>query len=138
MKTKTILRLKKSNCKNCHKCIRYCPVKAIRFSAGQANVIEDECILCGQCFEVCPQNAKEIRNDIESVKVMVSQEQVMVSIAPSFAAAFPDVGIEGMREALRKLGFKDAQEAAIGAAIVKTEYERILREEKPNILISSC
>ena len=54
MKTKTILRLKKSNCKNCHKCIRYCPVKAIRFSAGQANVIEDECILCGQCFEVCP------------------------------------------------------------------------------------
>ena len=138
MKTKTILRLKKSNCKNCHKCIRYCPVKAIRFSAGQANVIEDECILCGQCFEVCPQNAKEIRNDIESVKVMVSQEQVMVSIAPSFAAAFPDVGIEGMREALRKLGFKDVQETAIGAAIVKTEYERILREEKPNILISSC
>ena len=57
---KEILRLKKPNCKNCYKCIRHCPVKAIRFTAGQANVIENECILCGQCYDNCPQNAKEI------------------------------------------------------------------------------
>ena len=51
------LTLKKSNCKNCYKCIRHCPVKAIRFSGNQAHIIGNECILCGQCFVVCPQNA---------------------------------------------------------------------------------
>lgn len=57
------LTLKKSNCKNCYKCIRHCPVKAIRFSGNQAHIIGDECILCGHCFVVCPQNAKEIVNE---------------------------------------------------------------------------
>ena len=54
------LTLKKSNCKNCYKCIRHCPVKSIRFSGNQAHIVGNECILCGQCFVVCPQNAKEI------------------------------------------------------------------------------
>ena len=44
------LKLKKSNCKNCYKCIRHCPVKSIRFSGNQANIVGNECILCGQCF----------------------------------------------------------------------------------------
>ena len=52
------LTLKKSNCKNCYKCIRHCPVKAIRFSGNQAHIIGNECILCGQCFVVCPQNTQ--------------------------------------------------------------------------------
>ena len=47
------LTLKKSNCKNCYKCIRHCPVKSIRFSGNQAYIIGNECILCGQCFVVC-------------------------------------------------------------------------------------
>ena len=55
-----VLRLKKSNCKNCYKCIRHCPVKSIKISGNQAHIIGNECILCGQCFVVCPQNAKEI------------------------------------------------------------------------------
>lgn len=133
-----ILRLKKSNCKNCHKCIRYCPVKAIRFSAGQAHVVENECILCGQCFSVCPQNAKLISSDLEKVQVMLASEPVYASVAPSFAASFPGVGIDALEQALVKLGFRGAEETAVGAAIVTKEYERILREEKPNVLISSC
>lgn len=133
-----ILRLKKSNCKNCHKCIRYCPVKAIRFSAGQAHVVENECILCGQCFSVCPQNAKLISSDLEKVRVMLASEAVYASVAPSFAASFPGVGIDALEQALMKLGFRGAEETAVGATIVTKEYERILREEKPNVLISSC
>ena len=133
-----ILRLKRSNCKNCHKCIRYCPVKAIRFSAGQAHVVENECILCGMCFSVCPQDAKLIASDLEKVKVMLSAEPVYASVAPSFAASFPGVGIDALERALMKLGFQGAEETAVGAAIVTREYERILREEKPNVLISSC
>ena len=81
------LTLKKSNCKNCYKCIRHCPVKAIRFSGNQAHIIGNECILCGQCFVVCPQNAKEIVDETEKVKVLLqSGDPVIVSLAPSFIA----------------------------------------------------
>ncbi len=133
------LTLKKSNCKNCYKCIRHCPVKAIRFSGNQAHIIGNECILCGQCFVVCPQNAKEIIDETEKVKVFLqTKDPVIVSLAPSFIANYDGVGISAMREALKKLGFFDVEETAIGATIVKTEYERMLREEDRDVIITSC
>ncbi|MBQ7290453.1 MAG: histidine kinase, partial [Clostridia bacterium] len=134
------LTLKKSNCNNCYKCIRHCPVKAIRFSGNQAHIIGNECIWCGQCFVACPQNAKEIVDGIEKTKVLLhSNAPVIVSLAPSFIANYEGVGIESMRRALKKLGFYDVEETAIGATIVKNEYERMLREEDRDIIItSSC
>ena len=133
------LTLKKSNCKNCYKCIRHCPVKSIRFSGNQAHIISEECILCGQCFVVCPQNAKEVADSTEKVKVLLmSGAPVVASIAPSFIANYAGCGIENIRKALKKLGFFDAEETAIGATLVKNEYERLLHEEKRDILISSC
>ena len=133
------LRLKKSNCKNCYKCIRHCPVKSIRFTGNQANIISSECILCGQCFVVCPQNAKEIRNDTEKAKVILSEnEMVIASVAPSFIANYDGIGIKQLEKGLKQLGFYAAEETAIGAHIVKTEYENILKNEHPDILISSC
>ncbi len=133
------LTLKKSNCKNCYKCIRHCPVKAIRFSGNQAHIIGNECILCGQCFVVCPQNAKEIVNEVEKVKIFLqSGDPVVVSLAPSFIANYDGAGIDAMRVALKKLGFYDVEETAIGATIVKKEYERMLKEEEHDIVISSC
>ena len=133
------LTLKKSNCKNCYKCIRHCPVKAIRFSGNQAHIIGNECILCGQCFVVCPQNAKEIVDETEKVKVLLQTgDPVVVSLAPSFIANYEGVGIEAMRDTLKKLGFYDAEETAVGATVVKSEYERMLKEEVRDIVISSC
>lgn len=132
------LTLKKSNCKNCYKCIRHCPVKAIRFSGNQAHIIGDECILCGHCFVVCPQNAKEIVNETEKVRVLLQSYPVYVSLAPSFIANYEGVGINAMRKALKKLGFADVEETALGATVVKNEYDRLLREEKRDIVISSC
>ncbi|MBQ5677974.1 MAG: 4Fe-4S binding protein [Clostridia bacterium] len=133
------LTLKKSNCKNCYKCIRHCPVKAIRFSGNQAHIIGNECILCGQCFVVCPQDAKEIVNEVEKVKVFLqSGDPVIVSIAPSFIANYDGAGIDSMRTALKNLGFYDVEETAIGATIVKNEYERMLEEEDRDVIISSC
>ena len=133
------LTLKKSNCKNCYKCIRHCPVKSIRFSANQAHVIGNECILCGQCFVVCPQNAREISSEAEKVKVLIqSGAPVYVSLAPSFIANYRGVGIESMKKALLSLGFKDVEETAIGATIVKKEYERMIKEDKRDVIISSC
>jgi len=133
------LTLKKSNCKNCHKCIRHCPVKAIRFSGNQAHIIGNECILCGHCFVVCPQDAKEIVDGTEKARVLLqSGAPVVVSLAPSFIANYEGVGIESMRRALKKLGFFDVEETAVGATIVKTEYERMLRDEQRDIIIASC
>lgn len=133
------LTLKKSNCKNCYKCIRHCPVKAIRFSGNQAHIIGNECILCGHCFVVCPQNAKQIVDSTEKARVLLqSGAPVVVSLAPSFIANYDGVGIESMRKALKALGFFDVEETAIGATIVKTEYERLLSEEKRDIVITSC
>ena len=133
------LTLKKSNCKNCYKCIRHCPVKAIRFSGNQAHIIGNECILCGQCFVVCPQNAKEIVDETEKVKVLLqSGAPVIVSLAPSFIANYQKTGFSAMKDALLKLGFYDVEETALGATMVKTEYERMLREDDRDIIISSC
>ena len=136
---KNCLTLKKSNCTNCYKCIRHCPVKSIRFSGNQAHIIGNECILCGRCFVACPQDAKQIVDGTEKVKVLIqSGDPVIVSLAPSFIANYEGVGIESMRRALKKLGFADVEETAIGATIVKNEYERMLREEDRDIIISSC
>lgn len=133
------LTLKKSNCKNCYKCIRHCPVKSIRFSGNQAHIIGNECILCGQCFVVCPQNAKQIVDETEKVKVLVqSGAPVYASIAPSFIANYHGIGINGIRKALIKLGFAGAEETALGATVVKTEYEKMLADGTKDILISSC
>ena len=133
-----VLRLKKSNCQNCYKCIRHCPVKSIRFSGGQAHIIEDECILCGTCFVVCPQNAKEIVDDTELVKVMLQQDApVYLSMAPSFVANY-HVGIESINDAAVKLGFAGAEETAIGATIVKREYDKMVNAGDESCMISSC
>ncbi|MCI8611145.1 MAG: histidine kinase [Clostridiales bacterium] len=133
------LTLKKSNCKNCYKCIRHCPVKSIRFSGNQAYIIGNECILCGHCFVVCPQDAKQIVDETEKVRVLLqSGDPVIVSLAPSFVANYEGVGIGAMRDALKQLGFYDAEETAVGATIVKNEYEHMINEQQRDVIISSC
>ena len=133
------LTLKKSNCTSCFRCVRKCPIKAIRFSGNQAHIIGNECILCGNCVVQCPQNAKEIADGIEKVRVLMQTgEPVIVSLAPSFVANYDGTGIESMRRALKKIGFYDVEETAIGATIVKNEYERLIKEEERDVIITSC
>ena len=133
------LTLKPSNCKNCYKCIRSCPVKSISFSQNQAQIVPEACILCGHCFVVCPQNAKEIRNDIPDAEALIQNNaHVTVSLAPSFVAAFPGMTRTGMEKALQKLGFSDVRETAEGAQAVKECYDRLCREGENDVLISSC
>lgn len=133
------LTLKKSNCRNCYKCIRHCPVKSIRFSGNQAYIIGNECIMCGQCFVVCPQDAKQIVDETEKVKVLLQSDvPVVVSLAPSFIANYEGAGIGSMRKALKQLGFYDVEETAVGATIVKREYDRLVDTAANDIIISSC
>ena len=133
------LETKKSNCKNCYKCIRHCPVKSLKFTAGQAHIIRDECVLCGECYVVCPQNAKQIRNDVDQVKSLIAAgDDVYVSLAPSYAAWFQSCTAKDVENALLKLGFCGAFETAICAQIVSKQYENIINKGEKRIVISSC
>lgn len=134
----SILQFKKVNCKNCYKCVRYCPVKAIEVQNHCAQIIEEECILCGNCTIVCPQAAKEDISDIPMLsEVLHAGKTVIASIAPSFAAYF-HISYANMKAALKELNFTDAYETAEGAYLVKTEYERLICENPGNTYISSC
>ena len=127
-----------SDCRNCYKCIRHCPIKAISFRDDKAEIIAEDCILCGKCYNVCPQHLKEIRNDTDRVRRLVKySEKVIVSLAPSFISRYPDSDLNCMRNTLQKLGFTDVEETAIGATIVKKAYDDMLEEDR-DVIISSC
>ena len=133
------LKLKKSNCKNCYKCIRNCPIKAISFENNQALIVYDECIMCGKCFVVCPQNAKLIRDDLTLAKsFLLGNSEIYVSIAPSFVANYDGVSITAIDEACKKLGLTGAEETSYGATIVKKRYEEMVANQEKDIIITSC
>ncbi|WP_040197324.1 [Fe-Fe] hydrogenase large subunit C-terminal domain-containing protein [Candidatus Soleaferrea massiliensis] len=134
-----IIQLTEANCKNCHKCIRNCLVKSIRFSNEQAKIIEDDCILCGHCFIACPQNAKYIKSDVEEIRGWLSRgEDVYISLAPSFVSAFPDADFAKMSAALKKLGFKGVEETAIGAGHVSDEFGKLMEAHEMDNIITTC
>ncbi len=134
-----ILKFKKANCKNCYKCIRNCPVKAIEVKNHQAQIIERDCVLCGNCMVVCPQNAKEVRNDVLTIKNLIRDgKQVIASIAPSYISNYNVTQFSQFANVIRKLGFSDAFETAEGAYIVKSEYENLINNHWKNVIISSC
>ena len=136
----SIIRFKEANCKNCYKCLRNCQVKSIAFKNEQAEILENECILCGHCFLVCPQNAKYIDSDLGKVKGFIKRgEQVYVSIAPSYASYFDGVPFGKLAGAMRRLGVRQAEETAIGAARVSREYSRLMQEGiMKNIITTAC
>ncbi len=123
-----VLRIKQANCKNCYKCVRVCPVKAIKIKDGQATVDEERCILCGQCWRACPQHAKEVVSDFPAVaNLLRGAAPVYVSLAPSLAAAWPNASPGQMVSALQQLGFAGASQTATGAAIVNRGYQELLQ-----------
>lgn len=129
-----------SRCRDCYKCLRECPVKAIKFVDHEARIITDRCILCGKCTVVCPQNAKRVHSEIGDVEALLaSGKPVIASVAPSFVSAFGVKDFAVMGIALGKLGFKMAEETAVGANIVTAEYEKLLETgEYKNFITSAC
>src|ERR1035437_1488758 len=106
MSTQGIISTNKARCRDCYRCVRICPVKAIRISEGQAQVDPARCVACGTCVRECPQKAKQVRNDLPKVQAMIeSGAMVIASIAPSYVAAFPDYGGGLFPALVKKLGF---------------------------------
>ena len=107
-----------TSCRDCYKCVRSCPVKAIQIKDGNAMIVKERCIYCGKCVDICPNSAKKIRDDVDRVKLAIaSGRPVFCSLAPSYSSEFAGREAE-LLTALRKLGFREISETAIGAALV--------------------
>ena len=130
-----------NECQDCYKCVRHCPVKAIRIVGGKASVIPEACVACGECVKVCPAHAKKIRNDLARLRQLLdSSTKVYASIAPSFAAYFKGVTIGQLAAALKEIGFAGVSETAHGAEAVSAHVSKLLEEcpETPFMVSSAC
>lgn len=128
-----------ARCKNCYKCVRHCKVKAIMVKNEQATIIDDKCILCGHCLEICPQTAKYLNSDMERVKEFIRKgERVVISMAPSYFGLLKFNKPGQVLAALQKLGFYQIRETAEGAAYVTEAYERLIEEGKMDNIITTC
>lgn len=133
------LDFKEAKCKDCYKCLRECPVKAISVIDHQAKIIDDKCILCGTCTLVCPQNAKIVHSQKEEVlKLLRSGSRVIASLAPSFVSSFGVMNTDTIKEALLELGFSDVEETAIGAKMVTEKYAELVNKGEYKNFITSC
>ncbi len=134
-----LINFSKANCKNCYRCLRSCPVKAIQIKDEQANIIEDRCIACGQCLAVCPQDARNIRSDLNQIKAYIAEgKTVIASLAPSFSGAFEMTDPAQMAAALKQLGFSIVEETAAGADVVTMLYNKYLEQSDRTNLITTC
>ena len=112
-------------CKKCYSCVRSCPTKALQVRGWQAEIIEDFCISCGYCVNVCSQGAKRVTPSLGEVKeILAKPGRKYALLAPSFPA-----------------GFDAVFEVAFGADLVSYEYFKrfraILERDPDNFLISS-
>lgn len=133
-----IIELTERNCHDCYKCIRNCLTKAIRYADGHAEILQEECIDCGECVVACPRHGNFVENDLVEVqRQMRAGRRLVASVDPSFIAEFDVSCIEDLRDAMAQLGFFAVEEMAVGAEIVSREYERIMMARETDVLISS-
>ncbi len=127
------------SCQDCYKCIRECPVKAIRIESNKAYIIEDRCVYCGHCTQVCPTGAKKIRDGLTRTQLTLSKHpKVYLSLAPSYISEFDNVPASNLIAALKHLGFIGVSETALGAEVVSARTEDFLNTEEKGIYISSA
>ncbi len=128
-----------TECQDCFKCVRHCPVKAIKVEEGHASVIPELCLACGHCVEVCPAHAKKIRNDLGRVRELIKGEvPVYVSLAPSWVNEFKGLVPGKLIGALRQLGFAGVSETALGAQFVSADIAQKLSTATRGVMISSA
>jgi len=129
----------RNNCQDCYRCLRSCPVKAIKIEGGSASVIPEQCIYCGRCVQVCPANAKKVRNDLpQLMKFLDSGDRVYISLAPSWVSEFPDMTPQKFSVIAEKLGFRGISETALGAEIVSKQTAKWISDQSAGVFISTC
>ena len=151
-----------SKCIKCGKCKAVCPYDAIAHQIrpcssacgvnaiksddkGRAVIDPDMCVSCGQCMVSCPFGAIADKSQIfQLIRAMQSGRKIIAQVAPAFVGQFgPNVTPDMLKTALKKLGFFDVYETAIGAdkgAIAEAEHyvHEVASGNQPFSLTSCC
>lgn len=130
----------KELCRTCYTCVRECPAKAIRIVGGQAEVIDERCIACGNCTKVCSQGAKVFLNTTDRVlKLLDAEKNVAALLAPSFPAEFQEIDdYKDLIGMIRSLGFRYVHEVSFGADLVARRYKELVDANKQYYISSDC
>lgn len=129
----------KELCRTCYTCVRECPARAIRIVGGQAEVIDERCVACGNCTKVCSQGAKVFTNTVDLVRKLIEKGgKVAAIVAPSFPAEFHDVtDHRKIVSMIRALGFSYVSEVSFGADLVAHRYYNLVSDTHVKNYISS-
>ncbi|MBS4537748.1 4Fe-4S dicluster domain-containing protein [Clostridium sp. D2Q-11] len=128
-------------------CRRACRADALSINEKKKAVIDDEkCIQCGACVYQCPFGAimdkSYIIDALELLKEsrLDSNLNVYAIIAPAISSQFTYVKIEQVITGIKKLGFHDVVEVALGADMVALHETKEYAEsiEEKNVITSSC
>lgn len=139
MELKKPVYTEKTECQDCFKCVRKCPVKAIEIEEGRASIASDLCIYCGHCVDVCPTKAKKVRDDLSRAKDLFKRKRrVMASVSPSYVGEFAGIEPPFLIAALKKLGFEAVSETALGAQQVSARVAEQLKQSDAKLTISSA
>lgn len=156
--------INQEKCLECGKCAAVCPFEAISDvkrpckTACKTNALSfdqdtkksvidySKCIDCGACVSRCPFGAIADKSHVLEVMDILDNSihntnyKVYCIIAPAVAAQYPETGIENVVTAIKKLGFYEAVEAAVGADIVADYESRLLEQELQHkkFITSSC
>ena len=105
-------------------CKKSCPVDAISMDENMRVRIDDEkCIRCGACIKDCPFGAvSDSSRMVEVIEHLLSDKKVYAMVAPAGEGQFgPGITMESLRVGLKKMGFEDMFEVALGADFVAFE-----------------
>lgn len=126
-------------------CKRSCPTGALEINQHdrKAKIEKSKCISCGACMAACPFGAiSELSYIADVTRELTAGKEVYAVVAPSITGQFgPKVSVGQVKDALKKVGFKDMVEAACGADAVtvsesKEFVERINNGDK--FMTNSC
>ncbi len=135
---KALVTTVRESCRICYTCVKECPAKAIRISGGQAEVLVERCIGCGNCVRVCTQHAKRVFSSVgQTLELLQGNDPVTACLAPSFPAEFTEVDYRSLVGMLRALGFTYVHEVAFGADLVADAYRRMLQDQPSRRFIAA-
>lgn len=125
-------------------CRRACPVDAIDMDleTGICRIDESRCIQCGACVRSCPFGAITTKVFIVHViNEIKAGKKVIAMVAPAAEGEFgADITMGSWRTALKKVGFTDMVEVAVGgdmtAAYEAMEWAEAYKEGKK--MTTSC
>jgi [FeFe] hydrogenase (group B1/B3) len=149
----------RTKCKSCGACAKVCPYSAIQnyvrpcqkackvdaISMNEdlaAKIDNSKCISCGACMYQCPFGAISEKSYIlDVINILKGSEggkkyKTYAAIAPAIASQFNYAKLGQVVTGLKKLGFDEVVEVALGADITTwNESEELLEHD---IMTSSC